>query len=106
MGLKLVAKMSSLRPVSKDFSLLDQGKIVIDFTICFLAWLGNLLLPWTPSMDRVHGPLSWTGSLDPLFLPPLKLLNNIGTQGVQELFFVNKKRLEVANGAYQSIVKP
>ena len=31
---------------------------------------------------------------------------NIGTQGVQELFFVNKKPLEVANGAYQSIVKP
>ena len=31
---------------------------------------------------------------------------NIGTQGVQELFFVNKKPLEVLNGAYQSIVKP
>ena len=31
---------------------------------------------------------------------------NIVTQGVQELFFVNKKPLEVANGAYQSIVKP
>ena len=31
---------------------------------------------------------------------------NIGTQSVQELFFVNKKPLEVANGAYQSIVKP
>ena len=32
---------------------------------------------------------------------------NIGTQRVQELFFfVNKKPLEVANGAYQSIVKP
>ena len=37
--------------------------------------------PWTPSMDRVHqnmdrvhGPLSWTGSMDPLFLLPLKLL--------------------------------
>ena len=36
--------------------------------------------PWTPSVDRVHGPgpskygpgpctpLSWTGSMDPLFL--------------------------------------
>ena len=22
--------------------------------------------PWTPSLDRVHGPLSWTGSMDPL----------------------------------------
>ena len=36
-----------------------------------------------------------------------KLIENIGTQRVQELFFfVNKKPLEVANGAYQSIVKP
>ena len=31
---------------------------------------------------------------------------NIGTQGVQEFFFVNKKPLEVANGAYHLIVKP
>ena len=30
--------------------------------------------PWTTSMDRVHGPLSLTGSMDPLFLLPLKLL--------------------------------
>ena len=22
--------------------------------------------PWTPTLDRVHGPLSWTGSMDPL----------------------------------------
>ena len=22
--------------------------------------------PWTPSLDQVHGPLSWTGSMDPL----------------------------------------
>ena len=22
--------------------------------------------PWTPSLHRVHGPLSWTGSMDPL----------------------------------------
>ena len=22
--------------------------------------------PWTPALDRVHGPLSWTGSMDPL----------------------------------------
>ena len=21
---------------------------------------------WTPTLDRVHGPLSWTGSMDPL----------------------------------------
>ena len=21
--------------------------------------------PWTPTLDRVHGPLSWTGSMDP-----------------------------------------
>ena len=20
--------------------------------------------PWTPTLDRVHGPLSWTGSMD------------------------------------------
>ena len=40
-------------------------------------------------------------------LPTNSNLHNIGTQGVQELFFfVNKKPLEVANGAYQSIVKP
>ena len=37
---------------------------------------------------------------------PNCLGKNIGTQSVQELFFVNKKPLEVANGAYQSIVKP
>ena len=35
--------------------------------------------PWSmdrvhQNMDRVHGPLSWTGSMDPLFLLPLKLL--------------------------------
>ena len=39
--------------------------------------------PWTPFLDRVHEPLSWTGSMDPiswtgsmepLFLLPLKLL--------------------------------
>ena len=35
-----------------------------------------------------------------------QLKKNIGTQGVQELFFVNKKPLKVLNGAYQSIVKP
>ena len=23
--------------------------------------------PWTPSLDRVHGPPSWTGSMDPHF---------------------------------------
>ena len=39
------------------------------------------------------------------FLDSLSNLN-IGTQSVQELFFVNKKPLEAANGAYQSIVKP
>ena len=22
--------------------------------------------PWTPTLDQVHGPLSWTGSMDPL----------------------------------------
>ena len=22
--------------------------------------------PWTPTLDRVHGPLSWTGSMHPL----------------------------------------
>ena len=22
--------------------------------------------PWTPSLDRVHGPCSWTGSMNPL----------------------------------------
>ena len=22
--------------------------------------------PWTPTLDPVHGPLSWTGSMDPL----------------------------------------
>ena len=35
--------------------------------------------PWSmdrvhQNMDRVHGPLSWTGSMYPLFLLPLKLL--------------------------------
>ena len=35
--------------------------------------------PWSmdrvhQNMNRVHGPLSWTGSMDPLFLLPLKLL--------------------------------
>ena len=24
--------------------------------------------PWTPSLDRVHGPPPWTGSVDPHFL--------------------------------------
>ena len=24
--------------------------------------------PWTPTLDRVHGPLSWTGSMDSFFL--------------------------------------
>ena len=23
-------------------------------------------MEWTPSLDRVHGPLSWTGSMHPL----------------------------------------
>ena len=45
------------------------------------------------------------GQAQVLIWSPTKL-ENIGTQGVQELFFVNKKPLEVANGAYQSIVKP
>ena len=37
----------------------------------------------------------------------LQKKKNIGTQGVQELFFfVNRKPLEVVKGAYQSIVKP
>ena len=40
------------------------------------------------------------------FLSAMQAIGNIGTQSVQELFFVNKKPLEVANGAYQSIVKP
>ena len=31
---------------------------------------------------------------------------NIGTQGVQELFFVNNKSLEVVNNACQSMVLP
>ena len=31
---------------------------------------------------------------------------NIGTYGVQELFFVNKKILEVANSTCQSMVLP
>ena len=25
--------------------------------------------PWTPYLDRVHGPPIWTGSMDPLFGP-------------------------------------
>ena len=33
-------------------------------------------------------------------------MTNIGTQGMQELFFVNKKPPEVANSACQPIVKP
>ena len=35
--------------------------------------------PWTPSMDRVHGPLSWTRSMaqvhGPPIFPPSKSVN-------------------------------
>ena len=35
-----------------------------------LFWMGEdkrwTRGPWTPSLDRVHGPLSWTGSMDSL----------------------------------------
>ena len=45
-----------------------------------------------------------------LYCSPLNFLplagSNIGTQGAQELFFVNKKPLEVANSACHPIVKP
>ena len=37
---------------------------------------------------------------------PLKLFSNIGTQGMQELFFVNTKALEAVNIACMSMVLP
>ena len=51
-----------------DYRLQQRGK--------YKTWTPG---PWTPSVDRVkYGPgpwtLSWTGSMDPLFLLPLKLL--------------------------------
>ena len=37
--------------------------------------------PWTPTLDRIHGPLSWTGSMDPL-----------SWTGSMDSFFLNNEK--------------
>ena len=44
--------------------------------------------PWTPSLDRVHGPLSWTRSMDPLSW----------TRSMDSFFYFYKKVLHQVQG--------
>ena len=57
-----------------------------------LFWMGEdkrwTRGPWTPSLDRVHGPLSWTGSMDPLSW----------TRSMDSFFYFYKKVLHQVHG--------
>ena len=49
--------------------------------------------PWTPSLDRVYGPFSWTGSMDPLSL----------TRSMDIFFYLYKKVLYQVHGHSKKI---
>ena len=49
---------------------------------------------WTPSLDRVHGPLSWTGSMDSLSW----------TRSMDIFFYFYKKVLHRVNGHSKTVL--
>ena len=52
--------------------------------------------PWTPSLDRVHGPLSWTGSMDPLSR----------TRSMDSFFYFYKKVFHQVHGHSKTEIVP
>ena len=51
---------------------------------------------WTPSLDQVHGPLSWTGSMDSLSW----------TRSMDIFFYFYKKVLHQVNGHSKTEIVP
>ena len=66
--------------------------------------------PWTTSLDRVHGPPLWTGSIDPLFFIPQKIekrkKNRRHTTHIASLLFFNCVRYFVSHAIDHFKLRP